>query len=238
MEQTGRLFGSRINPWAGGRPGGETLMPLLRQVMRLLRQAALLSLLTVPGWSTILYNNGAINGTIAAHPINQSIEVTDSFVISSISTVMQVSGIGLWVDSSGSPDSPDIPEELSWVVSTSPDGGGTVEGSASGVSLSTSFFGTVFSDYTIYSASFSVPSLTLAAGTYFLELFNAISADSGDVYWDQNNGPSTADQDGTTSPSEAFQIDGASGVPEPATVGTLAAGLGFLAWLYGRRKRA
>ena len=46
---------------------------------------------------TVLYNNGPINGAVGAATINGGYEITDSFVISSTSTVTQVSDIGLWV---------------------------------------------------------------------------------------------------------------------------------------------
>jgi hypothetical protein len=113
----------------------DTLNP--EEVMQRIWQAAVLaSLLSIPAWSTLLYTDGAINGTFSAYDINESYsdEVTDSFTISSSSTVTGVSNIGLWVFTG------DTPETLSWVISTSPDGGGTIEGSGAGVALTKSPF--------------------------------------------------------------------------------------------------
>ena len=55
--------------------------------MRLLWQAALVTMLTVPGWSDVLYSNGPINGSVNAYVISGANEVSDSFVISANSTV-------------------------------------------------------------------------------------------------------------------------------------------------------
>jgi len=190
--------------------------------MRLLSQATLLSmllgLLSFPGWSAVLYSNGPINGTIDAHDINSipsggSFETTNSFVISSTSTVTAVSNIGLWAANT--------PLTVSWVISTAPAGGGTVMGSGSNVSLSTTFLKTTsilttsgFSS--VYVASFSTGSVTLSPGTYYLELFNAtVQGNSEFVFWDVNNGPSTgcggsAVGNPCAGPigSESFEVDG------------------------------
>ena len=198
-------------------------------MQRIWQAAVLASLLSIPAWSTLLYTDGAINGTFSAYDINESYsdEVTDSFTISSSSTVTGVSNIGLWVFTG------DTPETLSWVISTSPDGGGTIEGSGAGVALTKSPF---LSDnsffYDVYSSSFSVSSVVLSAGTYYLELGNAISSEVNAVAWDVSNGSSTADQNGTTSiPAESFQIDGTVNAPEPGSVALSGLGLALLAGL-------
>jgi hypothetical protein len=91
----------------------------------------------------------------------------------------------------------------------------------------------------------------LAPGTYWFTLQDA-SVPSGDpVYWDQNDGPSTAyenvtgnlagNNNGCNTCSEAFQIYGANGpsssTPEPATLSLLGTGLLFLLGI-GRRRIA
>jgi hypothetical protein len=105
-----------------------------------------------------------------------------------------------------------------------------VKGSGSGVSLSASYLETNASaGYNIFSASFSVGSLTLSAGTYYLELHNA-SNDVGTVYWDTNNGLSTADTNGISYPSNSFEVDGNVGtVPEPTSAALFGLGLAALA---------
>jgi hypothetical protein len=186
--------------------------------MRPLGLTVVLSLMTVVGRGSTLYTNGPISGAIGGTSINQGFEVTDSFVLSFGSLVTGVSNIGLWVYT------PDVPVTLSWVISTAPDGGGTVEGSGAGVALSNSFVETV-SSFDIYSASFSTGSVALSAGTYYLELFNATTIDSGAVFWDINGGPSTADSNGGPTASESFEIDGVT--PEPTSV--VLSGLGLMA---------
>jgi hypothetical protein len=188
----------------------------------------LLGLLSVPGWSDILYSDGGVNGSIGAFPIYDGNEVTDSFTISSSSTVTGVSNVGLWAIAGDIPT--DLPATLSWVISTSPDGGGTVEGSGSGVGLSTSLFGIAFNEYFVYSGSFTVGSVTLSAGTYYLELENAVpSPYPGSVGWDINTGPSTADVNGSSVAAESFEIDGTVNAPEPTTTVLFGMGLAALA---------
>jgi hypothetical protein len=186
--------------------------------MRVLRQAVFLSLFSVVGWGTTLYTNGAISGAIGGAQINAGFEVTDSFVLSSGALVTGVSNFGLWVYT------PDVPATVDWIISTAPDGGGTVEGSGSGVGLTTAFFETV-GNRDIYNSSFSIAPLALSAGTYYLELLNATSAGSGAVFWDINGGPSTADTNGAPITSGSFEIDGNVVVPEPT--GVVLSGLGL-----------
>jgi PEP-CTERM motif len=198
-----------------------------------------LSLLPVPGWSAILYSNGPINGTINGYDINSipaggTFSISDSFTISSDSTVNEVSDIGLLANN--------IPLALSWVISTSPGGSGVVEAGESNADLATSFIGTTIYGLSLYSASFSVDGLDLSPATYYLELSDAtVEGDSEFVFWDENDGPSLACGPGSCSPgsigSESFQVDGyVNSVPEPASltlVGSALVGLGAAR----RRKR-
>jgi hypothetical protein len=178
--------------------------------------------------SSTLSTNGPINGTITGWQINGGEAVTNSFAMSSNAAVTGVSGIGLWANSPGN-----VPLTLDWVVSTAANGGGTVEGSGSNVSLSVSYIRqTGFAG--IYSAGFSIGNLFLTAGTYYLELLNATDTQpSFGIFWDQNNGPSSAYQTYLGNPlanpsgSESFEIDGIT-VLEPATRGYIACGLLFL----------
>ena len=89
--------------------------------------------------------------------------------------------------------------------------------------------------------------MNLGPGTYYLVLQNAVTASGNPIYWDENNGPSTAsdsgigdlngfDRPGTN--SEAFQILGTTGVPEPATWATTILGFGLLGSALRRRKAA
>jgi hypothetical protein len=97
--------------------------------------------------------------------------------------------------------------------------------------------------------TFSIPSVSLAAGTYWFELGDAATALGNTVYWDASNGPSSATQsvyvDGVTYyetslwESQTFQIDGATtATPEPAGFMLLGSGLIGLAALVRRKQRA
>jgi MYXO-CTERM domain-containing protein len=196
--------------------------------MRLFGIIVVLSLMSVACWGTTLYTNGAISGAIGGAMINGGFEVSDSFVLSSDSFVTGVSNIGLWVYT------PDVPETVDWVISTAPDGGGTVEAFGAGSSLATSFFETV-GNRDIYSSSFSTGSVALSAGTYYLELLNATSAGSGAVFWDVNGGSAAADTNGGPITSEAFQVDGIA--PEPTSVVLSGLGLMALAGIARLRRR-
>jgi hypothetical protein len=167
-----------------------------------------------------LYTNGAISGAIGGAQINGGFEVTDSFVLSSNALVTGVSNFGLWVYT------PDVPATVDWIISTAPDGGGTVEASGAGVGLTTAFFETV-GNRDIYTSSFSTGGVTLSAGTYYLELLNATSVNSGAVFWDINGGSSSADTNGSPITSESFEIDGNVITPEPTSV--VLSGIGLLA---------
>jgi hypothetical protein len=190
--------------------------------MRLLCLAVLTSLVSVVGWGTTLYSNGAISQSIGGTMINGGFEVSDSFVLSTDAAVTGVSNVGLWVYTG------DSPATLSWVISTAPDGGGTVESSGSGISLSTSFLSTV-GIFDVYNASFSTGTVDLTAGTYYLELLTGTSTGSSSVFWDINAGPSAADSNGGTIASESFEIDGNSAGPVPEPTSVLLSGLGLAA---------
>jgi hypothetical protein len=161
--------------------------------MRLLCQAVVsLALVSVPGWSDVLYSTGAIDGGITSYsPAFFSLNVSsatlggscsvnnttgnaecgvfDTFTPTFDGTVTGVSNIGLWVPHE---DTPDTPTTLSWYICESicveadntPSG---VLASGTSVSLSTSL---VASDvevdstfYDVYSVGFSVGDLFLTA---------------------------------------------------------------------------
>jgi hypothetical protein len=171
---------------------------------------------------TVPYNDGAINGNLGSTFITFGDNAAHSFVLSSVVTL-----------TTSNP-----PLTLDWSIWDAPGPGGigrVVLDSGTGASLSNTFlFENGTADDGIYQSSFALASIALSAGTYWLELQNAVNPDVDAVLWDVNNGPSEAWDDqhsiitapdcgnsapiaGLTSCASAFQITGStpSPVPEP-----------------------
>ena len=186
---------------------------------------------TAPAQSTLLYDNGAINGSINAWPIANGNHVANTFTLSSDATLTSAT-IGAWILSA------DTLTSLDWSITTTAfaEGGSTLASGPATISSST-LFGSVGS-YNIYSESFSISPTVLDAGTYWFQLDNAVTVNSGPVYWDENDGPSTAAHfaDISAMGSESFQLYGtAAPAPEPTTLAL--AGLGGLGILWQLRRR-
>lgn len=140
--------------------------------------------------ASVLYSNGAINGTVNAIPINIGGDIADSFTLSSGATLTGVT-LGLWAYY-GSP-----PVTVDWLIWSDPGpaDGGTLLDSANDASLSNTFLlnNHVFiNGFDVYQSSFSLPSISLGPGTYWLELTNANDSMSSFIDWDANGGPSGA----------------------------------------------
>jgi hypothetical protein len=186
---------------------------------------------------TVLYSDGPINGTINAELINAGKETSDSFTLTSGSTLTGVQDIGLWTVAG------DAPVTVVWDIGTVPfgstDGTGTATLTNNSTSIPGSGDGGVF---TVWSSSFSLPSITLGSGTYYLTLEQGVTANSMNLGWDINNGPSSASHTGSGSvPAESFEIVGnvVAAVPEPRMNVVLSALLvGLLALARLRRRKA
>ncbi len=178
-------------------------------------------MVAAPAFAATLYTNGAINGTVDAWNTCCGYQVTDSFTITSgASTVTGFDG-GFWVAPG------DTPVSVAWSIGTS--AFGNTLGSGTAVLSNTKFCsGCGFSFYDIYTSTASGLSVGLGNGTYWLTLQNGITAGAGSMFWDQNNGPSLAQQSGTGAiGSEAFSIYGTTqtGTPEPGTLVMFASGI-------------
>jgi len=88
--------------------------------------------------------------------------------------------------------------------------------------------------------SFSGPALD--AGTYWLNLSNAVVNTGDPIYWDENSGPSSASENSVgTVPSEAFTVLGGTSttvtgtVPEPSSILLFGSGILGLAGVLRRK---
>ncbi|HTX21850.1 MAG TPA: hypothetical protein VMD27_08350 [Candidatus Aquilonibacter sp.] len=173
--------------------------------------------------ATLIYDNGPIDGTMSAWTINEGFSVSDSFTVSSSTSLSSVQ-IGLWLFPN------DTPTSVEWSIGTTPYGNDVSSGTGSLVNV----IGTLnMYGFDLDESTFTI-SGSLAAGTYYLTLQDAVTADGDSLYWDINNGPSTAYENtiGNVandlfpgSNSDSFQLYGTSSfVPDEASTFLL---LGF-----------
>jgi hypothetical protein len=171
--------------------------------------------------AAILYNNGALNGTVNGFEIAGGYAVSDSFTLTSASVLYGIN-FGVWTfpgDTLGT---------VEWGITKTPDS--FSDFLASGTASVDDGHATLSAlDFDIATDTISVGDLHLAAGDYYLVLQNAVVAngDGDAVFWDESDGLSSAYSNilrslqgytiaGTTG-SESFDITGrdASDVPEP-----------------------
>ena len=204
---------------------------------------------------TVLVNDYPIAGNNDALTINFSFSVSDQFILGSADTITGVN-FGAWLDPG------DTFDTVAWTISSGDtyDGLGTIYGSGTAsTSLDSSVtpYANVYG-YEVESETFSTGDLDLGAGTYFLTLDDAATAEGQAAYWDVNEvsdvsydnstgnnasycntDPGYNNDDGsyTGNCAEAFQILGPStttSAPEPGTLSLL--GAGMLALVFFRKR--
>ena len=193
-----------------------------------------------------LYKNGPVNGicdiegcTVDAWTINFGFSVTNSFTITSPSTI-QGFNFAVWLYPG------DTLTSVDWAVGTCTFCSDIGNGTASGASLSSSFMFTNTYGYDIWDVSATGLNLHVSGGppqAYWLTLQNAAVPSGDPVYWDENGGPSTAwtecihDGQGCI-PSESFNIVGTPDTgttPEPSSIILFGSGILGLAGILRRR---
>ena len=193
-----------------------------------------LCLVAVPAMAqSTVYSNGAINGTTDAWTINFGFVVSDTFTTSG----GPVTGLsfGAWAF-------PGDVLENAEVQITSAEFGGTVY-SDQIVSFTQSGCSGNQYGFNVCTETGSLSPVNLAAGTYWLNLDNAVVNDGDPIYWDENSGPSSASENSVgTIPSEAFTVLGGSSttsppptVPEPSSIMLFGSGILGLAGVLRRK---
>ncbi|HUK43422.1 MAG TPA: choice-of-anchor tandem repeat GloVer-containing protein [Candidatus Bathyarchaeia archaeon] len=162
-----------------------------------------------------LYDNGPINGTTDAWTINFGFVTSDTFVVPSGGGPATGLSFGAWV----------FPGDLLQTVEvqiTSAEFGGTVY-SDQVVSFTQSGCSGNQYGFNVCTETGTLNPVNLAAGTYWVNLDNAVVNDGDPVYWDENSGagctssgcPSMASENSVgTIPSEAFTVEGNAGPPQ------------------------
>jgi len=157
-----------------------------------------------------IYDNGPINGTTDAWTINFGFVVSDSFAVPAGSSGPSGMTFGAWLFSG------DVLQTVEVSITSSEFGGTTyfdqvLSFTQSGCS------GNQYGFNVCTETSSNVSTVNLAAGTYWVNLSNAVVNSGDPVYWDENSGvgcggqgcPSSASENSVgTIPSEAFTVEG------------------------------
>jgi len=180
-----------------------------------------------------IYSNGAISGTIDAWTINFGFVVSDTFTVGGSGGTVTGLSFGVWED----PGDVLLSAE---VQITSAEDGGTVffdqvaNFTQSGCSANQYGFN-------VCTETGSLNPVNLAAGTYWINLDNAVTEFGSPIFWDENDGPSLASQTSVgTIPSESFTVLGTSttgggSVPEPGSIMLFGTGILGLAGFLRRK---
>ena len=182
-----------------------------------------------------IYDNGPTNGTVDAWTINFGFIVSDTFTLGSNSTVNGLN-FSAWLFPG------DILESAEVSITSSEFGGTTFfDGN---VNFTQGNCTTNQLGFSLCDETGSFGPVNLNAGTYWLNLQNAVVNTGDPVYWDENSGPSSASENSVgTIPSESFTVLGTNTgtttttgtVPEPSSIMLLGSGILGLAGVLRRK---
>jgi len=197
-----------------------------------------LALAAVPATGQVLYEDGPVNGTTDAWTINFGYIVSNTFTLTGSATV---GGFDIYTwEYPG-----DKALTVDWSV-TSGEFGGTTYGSGT-ASLSDQFLSENQYGFNIDKLTASNLNLNLGAGTYWLNLQNAVTEMGNPLYWDENSGagchsqgcPSeVSENDVGTIPPESFDVTGTYGTgatPESGSILLFGSGILALGGWVGRK---
>ncbi len=189
----------------------------------------LLALVAIPAVAQqTIYSNGPINGTTDAWTINFGFVVSDTFRVVTDTDIESLE-FGAWTE----PGDILLNADVSF---TSAEFGGTIYFDGL-VNFTQSACSSNQYGYNVCTESGNFVGPNLAAGTYWVNLSNAVVNTGDPIYWDENSGPSLASENSVgTIPSEAFTIDGTPfSVPEPSSILLFGSGILGLAGLLRRK---
>jgi len=199
-----------------------------------------LTLAAVPAMAQVLYSNGDTNGAFDALTINFGYAVSDSFPVLSASATVTGAEFAMWLIEGDTLETADLS------ITSGENGGTSYFNQVLNFTQSACSLNQYSYDICTESASFSA---TFNSGTYWLNLQNAVTAEGNPVYWDENEGPSSASQSQVgTLPSESFTVLGTTSgttstststtgtsVPEPSSIMLFGSGILGLASVVRRK---